>query len=126
MSKLLSLSSRYFLLLTVISLASRLSFATGTPGSDPGAPKTIIEISPMSITVDAGKDVQESYDITGATTATLSGTPVRPEDLRAGMVASIVLSNDGKTAMAIHAMPAPRTTKKPAPGAPTNVWINLK
>lgn len=120
------MSPRILLICLTLAWTSASSFASGTPGSDAGAPKTIIEISPMSITVDAGKDIQESYAITGATTATLNGVPVRPEDLRAGMVASITFSNDGKTAMAIHAMPAPRVTKKPPPPESTSVWINLK
>jgi hypothetical protein len=120
------MSPRFLIVCLMLAWTSVSAFASGIPGSDPGAPKTIIEISPMSITVDAGKDVQESYAITAATTATLGGLAVRPEDLRAGMVASITLSNDGKTAMAIHAVPAPRVTKKPPPPESTSVWINLK
>jgi hypothetical protein len=113
---------RTLLACALMALTCGAAMATGVPGSDAGAPKTIIEISPMSLTVDAGKDVQVSYAITGTTTATLSGTPVRPEDLRAGMVASITLSSDGKTAMAIHALPAPRVTKKPPPPPPVIWW----
>ena len=80
----------------------------------------------MSITVDAGKDIQESYTITGSTRATLSGIPVRPEDLRAGMLASIIMAGDGNTVVAIHAVPAPRTTKKPKPPENTTTVVVVK
>jgi hypothetical protein len=93
-------------------------------GVDKGAKLTILEISPMSVTVDAGKDVQESYDITGTTKATLNGLAVQPSDLRAGMVASVVLSSDNKSVVSIAAKDAPRTTKKPVVHH-DNVWVNM-
>jgi hypothetical protein len=117
------MSSRIFGMFLAAVLYCGMAMASGIPGSDAGAPKTILEISPMSVTVDAGKDIQESYTINGQTTATLSGTPVRPEDLRAGMLASITLATDGKTVVALHAVPAPRVTKKPPPPSATTVWI---
>ena len=86
--------------------------------------QTLIEVSPMSITVDAGKDVQEKYNVTGATTATLNGLSVNPRDLRAGMIAVINLAKDGVTVISITAKDAPRTTKKPVVHK-DNVFINL-
>jgi len=101
-----------FLVLVATALVCGAAFATGVRGSDSGAPLPILEISPMSVTVDAGKDIQESYTITQATTATLNGLAVRPEDLRAGMLASFTLASDNKTIVALHAQDAPRATKK--------------
>jgi hypothetical protein len=117
------MTPRILVAFILAAVMSGTSMATGIPGSDAGAPKTILEISPMSVTVDAGKDIQETYTINGQTTATLSGTPVRPGDLRAGMVASITLASDGQTVVALHAVPAPRVTKKPPPPSTTTVWI---
>jgi len=107
------MAPRILVAIIAMALASVLSFGTGMPGSDAASPRTILEISPMSVTVDAGKSVQVSYTITQATTATLSGLPVKPEDLQAGMLASIVLASDGQTVVALHALPAPRTVRKP-------------
>jgi len=104
----------FFTLFLVLALMGSTSFAKKHHRSDAQALQTILEISPMSVTVDAGKDVQESYTITGTTTATLNGLPVKPEDLRAGMVTSIVLASDDRTVEALHAQDAPRTTKKPS------------
>jgi protein-disulfide isomerase len=114
---------RTILALVVTTLTCGVSFATGVPGSDAGTPETILEISAVGITVDAGKDVQESYVLTDRTTATLSGLPVNPADLRPGMVASIVLADDAKTVVALHALPAPRVTKKPNPPSSVVWWI---
>jgi len=118
---------RTLLLLALIASLGGTCMAKGKkkPGLDKGAMQTILEVSPMSLTVDAGKDVQESYDITGATKATLNGIPVQPGDLRAGMVASLALSADGKSVDSITAKDAPRTTKKPVVRH-DNVWENVK
>ncbi len=87
--------------------------------------ETIIESSPMSITLDAGNDVQESYKITDATKVTLDGAAITAEDLRAGMVAKVKLDSDNQTAVSIAAKNAPRTTKKPVVHK-DNVWVNMK
>jgi hypothetical protein len=106
--------SRFLACLAFVAFCSG-AFATGEPGSDATAPKTIIEISPMSITVDAGRDVQETYTITANTRAILDGLKVQPEDLRAGMIATIYLDHDGKTVLFLTAHAAPRTVAKPPP-----------
>jgi hypothetical protein len=98
------------------------AFALSDNLSDTGGPRTIIEASPASITIDAGDSVQVSYKITGTTTIDLDKTPIHASDLQAGMTAIITLSDDGKSATAIHAFPAPRTTKKPVKDS-TTVWI---
>jgi hypothetical protein len=116
-----------FTLVLLFALLGGTSFAKKHHRSDAQALQTILEISPMSVTVDAGKDVQESYTITGATTATLNGLPVKPEDLRAGMVTSIVLASDDQTVESLHAQDAPRTIRKPKPPTDNvNVNVNLK
>ena len=117
------MNPRFLLILMLAALTCRVSFATGEKGSDAGGPRTILEVSPMSITVDAGSDVQESYAITATTTATLGGLPVKPADLRAGMVATLVYTSDEKSVVEIHAQPAPRTVRKPKPGDTTTIWI---
>jgi hypothetical protein len=82
----------------------------------------IIEISPMSVTIDAGRDVQESYTITAGTKASLNGIPVKPGDLRAGMSARFTMASDNQTVLFLAAKPAPRTVRKPPPPSDT-VWI---
>jgi len=76
----------------------------------------------MSVTVDAGKDVQETYAITGQTKETLNGVPVTADDLRAGMVARFTLASDNKTVLTLNAKAAPRVTKKPPKPTTTFVW----
>jgi len=99
------------------------SFAKKKHHVDAGADETIVEISPMSVTIDAGKDVQETYSITGNTKATLNGIPVSAGDLRAGMVVNISLASDNQSVLTLAAKPAPRVTKKPV--KPTdNVWVS--
>lgn len=74
---------------------------------------TIQEVSLASVTVDAGHDAQESYNITAATTITLDGLPVKIDAIRAGMVAKLGFGADGRTLTSIDAKDAPRVTKKP-------------
>jgi len=82
----------------------------------------ITEISPMSVTIDAGRDIQETYAITAATKASLNGIPVKPGDLRAGMRARFTMASDDQTVLFLAATPAPRTVRKPLPPSDT-VWI---
>ncbi len=103
---------RFFLTVLFFALTCGGAFATGERGSDAAAPMQIIEVSPMSITLDAGKDVQESYAITANTRATLDGLAVQAGDLRAGMTASLSLAPDAKTVLAITAHNAQREVKK--------------
>jgi hypothetical protein len=94
-------------------------------GAGDGPDETIIESSPMSITLDAGNNVQESYKITDATKVTLDGAPITADDLRAGMLAKVKLDSDNQTAVSITAKGAPRTTKRPVVHK-DNVWVNMK
>jgi hypothetical protein len=89
-----------------------------------GKDQTIIEISPMSVTVDAGNDVQQTYAITGTTKATLDGNPVNVDDLKAGMVAAFTLTPDNQSVVTLAAKNAPRVTKKPVVHH-DGVWVNL-
>ena len=86
--------------------------------------QTIIEISPMSVTVDAGNDVQQTYAITGNTKATLDGSPVNVDDLKAGMVATFMLTPDNQAVVTLTAKNAPRVIKKPVVHHDA-VWVNL-
>lgn len=117
---------RYLLVCIVLACLCGVSYGKGKKNhtSDSGGPQAIIEVSPMSITVDAGKDVQESYNITGATTATLDGIRIKPEDLRAGMLAMLTLAPNGEDVLSVAAQNAPRSVK--APKKPTdNVNLNV-
>lgn len=89
-----------------------------------GKDQTIIEISPMSVTVDAGNDVQQTYAITGNTKATLDGSPVNVDDLKAGMVATFALTPDNQSVVTLTAKSAPRVTQKPVVHHDA-VWVNL-
>jgi hypothetical protein len=116
---------RTFFVFFLVALACSTSFAGKKKKNvDAGGTLTIVEISPMSVTVDAGKDVQQDYEITGTTKATLNGLPVRPEDLRAGMIATIVLGSDNKSVVTLNAKDAPRVTKKPVKPH-DNVWVSF-
>jgi hypothetical protein len=84
---------------------------------------TIEEISPASVTMDIGKEGQETYTITSDTKATLDGAPVSVDDLKAGMVATLTMAADGKTVLDIAAKDAPRVTKKPVVHHTDDVWI---
>jgi hypothetical protein len=99
------------------------SFAKKKNHASAGVFASILEISPMSVTIDAGKDVQETYTVNSDTKATLNGVPVNPGDLRAGMVAQISLAPDNQTVLTITAKPAPRETKKPVKPKET-IWVN--
>jgi hypothetical protein len=118
---------RTFFVFLMVALVCSTSFAGKKKKKQiaAGAQLTIVEISPMSVTVDAGKDVQEDYAITGTTKATLNGVAVKPEDLRAGMTATVKLSADGQSVVALNAKDAPRTVKKPVKPH-DNVWVNVK
>jgi hypothetical protein len=110
--------------LAILALFSSLGFAKGKASDNLAAP-TIVEISPMSVTLDAGNEAKATYGITNATKITLNGLPVTADDLRAGMLAKVTMAPDSQNLAALDARDAPRTTKKPAP-VHDNVWVNLK
>lgn len=101
--KLLSIRSGFFLLIVMMALACRTSFATGEPGSDSGAPMKIIEVNAVRITVDVGHDNQQTYKINDFTKTTLDGFPARPGDLRPGMDVLVTLNADKDTVVDLAA-----------------------
>ena len=78
----------------------------------PPAQYTILEASPMSVTVDIGNDNHATYNITKNTKLTLNGEPANPDDLRAGMVTSVELAPDNETALSLTAQSAPRVIQQ--------------
>jgi hypothetical protein len=90
-------------------------------GGGDNLPKlTIVTVSPSEITLEASKDAQMTYEITGQTKVTLGGVPITPDDLRAGMVANVDVAPDNRTALTIAAQKSPRVTKKPPP---QTIWV---
>lgn len=120
------MASRILLIVLLFSLlGSGTTFAKkkkNNPAAGPGS--TIVEVSPMSVTISAGQDAQETYTIAGNTKITLDGAPVTADDLRAGMLANVTLASDNQTLLTLDAKDAPRVTKKPAP-VHDNVWVNV-
>jgi len=69
----------------------------------------ITDINAVTITVSIGVDgnTHQTYSITDNTKVTLNGAPSNARDLRAGMIAHVVLSADGRTATIINGRDAP-------------------
>jgi len=99
----------FVLLLTLTGVATAKA-RKGPPGL------TIKEVSPASVTLTAGNEVEHTYNFTSTTKITVDGLPTTVDDLRAGMaVSNISIAPDNVTALAIDAKKAPRVTKKPPP-----------
>jgi hypothetical protein len=103
----------FALLLTIVLSISSTAVAKpkGTGGK---VFNKITDINAVTITVSIGTDgnTHETYSINDGTKVTLNGAPSNARDLRAGMVAHIDLSTDGKTAMNIAAQDAPAHPKR--------------
>jgi hypothetical protein len=80
------------------------------PPPDPqSSMQKITEVNALSIKVavgTAGTSVQ-SYSITDSTKVTLNGAPANARDLKAGMIAKVEPSADGRTAVTITAQDPP-------------------
>jgi hypothetical protein len=101
-------------MLIVLLGSSNSSFAKKKKQEDtpPPVQSTIMEISPMSLTVDLGKDTHQTYNIADKTKITLDGNPVSVDALRAGMLVTVELATDNETALSLIAQDAPRVIKK--------------
>src|ERR1700733_12052577 len=97
--------------LVILALLCNLCFAKGKASDNLAAP-TIVEISPMSVTLDAGNEAKATYGITKDTKITLNKLPVTVDAIRAGMIANVTLASDNQNLTALDARDAPRTTKK--------------
>jgi len=119
------MSSRIFLVFALLALLGGSTSWAKKKHHDKSesADLTIEEISPASVTVDVGKDAQETYMFTSSTKATLDGAPVSVDDLKAGMVADFTLGADEKTVMNVAAKDPRRVTKKPVIHHDTTVWV---
>jgi hypothetical protein len=98
------------LLITVaLSISSTAVARPKGPGPGGKAFNKVVDVDAVSITISVGTDgnTHEKYSITNATKITLNGAPVNARDLRAGMVAHIELSSDGKMAETITAKDPP-------------------
>ena len=96
-------------LLVTVAL-SISSTAVAKPKKNGGAPfNKITDVSALAITLSIGNDgnSHETYTINDSTKVTLNGAPANARDLRAGMVAQVELSSDGKTAQTITAKDPP-------------------
>jgi len=100
-----ALKALAFLLTIALSLSST-ALAKGPGGK---VFNKITDINAVTITVSIGVDgnTHQTYSIADGTKVTLNGAPANARDLRAGMIAHIVLSEDGKTAMIINGRDAP-------------------
>lgn len=78
---------------------------TDTPTPVPPGMQKILEVNALSIKVAVGTsgDSTASYSITDSTKVTLNGVSGNARDLKAGMLAKIEPSADGKTAVSITA-----------------------
>jgi len=82
----------------IVMLGSGTCWAKKKKQPDPPPPDgVIVEVSPMSLTVDAGHDTQQTYNIARDTQITFDGTPAKADDLRAGMAVSVTLASDNET-----------------------------
>jgi hypothetical protein len=76
-----------------------------TPDPVPAGMQRILEVNALTIKVAVGTagDSSQSYSITDATKVTMNGAPSNARDLKAGMLAKIEPSADGRTAVSITA-----------------------
>jgi hypothetical protein len=114
----------FALVLIVLIGTTNSSWAKKKKAQDTPAPAaaTIMEVSPMSLTVDMGKDVHQTYNIAANTKVTLDGSPISVDDLRAGMLVTVQVASDNETAVSLTAQDAPRVIKKGRKLGTTN-WI---
>jgi hypothetical protein len=80
-----------------------------TPDPIPAGMHKITEVDPASIKLASGTsgDTVQSYSITAATKVTLNGAAAYARDLKAGMIAKVEPSADGKSAVTITAQDPP-------------------
>lgn len=96
-----------FLLIMVLSISS--TAIAKRKGGGGGTFLKIVDVDPVSITLSIGSDgnSHQKYTVNDSTKVTLNGAPSNARDLRAGMIAKIEASEDGKTALTIDAKDAP-------------------
>jgi hypothetical protein len=99
------------LLLTVVVSISSTAVAKPkkNQGDGPQGFRKITDVNAVSVTVSVGTDgnSHETYTINDSTKVTLNGVPSNARELKAGMVAKIDLSSDGKIAVTIVAKDPP-------------------
>jgi hypothetical protein len=99
-----------FTLLLIIALSISTTAIARQKGGGGGKPfLKILDVDAVSITLSIGSDgnSHQKYVVNDSTKVTLNGAPANARDLRAGMVAKIEASEDGKTALVIDAKDAP-------------------
>jgi hypothetical protein len=95
-------------LLITSSAEAKRPRPTPAPDAASGMQK-ITEVNALSIKLAVGTagDMVQSYSITDSTKVTLNGAPANARDLKAGMIAKVEVSADGRTAVTINAQDAP-------------------
>jgi hypothetical protein len=85
--------------------AKRPKAPTETPDPVPAGMQKILEVDALSIRVAVGTsgDSSVTYAINNATKVIMNGAPGNARDLKAGMLAKIEPSADGKSAVSITA-----------------------
>ena len=103
--KTLALLATLALCVTPMAEAKRPKAPTETPDPVPAGMQKILEVNALSIRVAVGTsgDSSLTYTITNATKVTMNGAPGNARDLKAGMLAKVEPSADGKTAVTITA-----------------------
>jgi len=101
----LTLSVTLALFITPMADAKRPKPPVETPDPVPAGMQKILEVDALSIKVAVGTagDSTQSYKITNATKVTMNGVSGNARDLKAGMLAKVEPSADGKTAVSITA-----------------------
>ena len=107
--KALALLAMLALFVPSAAEAKRPKAPTETPDPVPAGMQKITEVDALSIKVAVGTagDTVLSYSITDSTKVTLNGAPGNARDLKAGMIAKIEPSANGKTAVTITAQDPP-------------------
>jgi len=103
--KALALLVTLAFLIAPMAEAKRPKPPTETPDPVPAGMQKILEVNALTIKVAVGTSGSntQSYSITNATKVTMNGAPGNARDLKAGMLAKIEPSADGKTAVTITA-----------------------
>jgi len=103
--KTLALLLMLALLINPAADAKRPKAPVETPDPVPAGMQKILQVDALSIRVAVGTagDSSVSYTINNATKVTMNGAPANARDLKAGMLAKIEPSADGKSAVSITA-----------------------